>query len=136
MKYSLVIGRETLSPGLVGLSVTYAMSVTQALNFLIRMTSEVETNIVAAERLKEYVDNPQEAEFNIARTKPDKDWPQSGKIVFKKYSMKYRYCDIKGWKTHFQGKRVWLTMHVLKTYCFKEVKNYISLFIYSFNIQT
>ena len=103
MKYSLVIGRETLSPGLVGLSVTYAMSVTQALNFLIRMTSEVETNIVAAERLKEYVDNPQEAEFNIAKTKPDNDWPQTGKIVFKKYSMKYRYCDIKGWKTHFQG---------------------------------
>ena len=42
----------TVTPGLVGLSITYALSVTQTLNWLVRMSSEVETNIVAVERLQ------------------------------------------------------------------------------------
>ena len=49
-----VLGRDTLSPGLVGLSVSYALQVTQTLNWLVRMSSELETNVVAVERLQEY----------------------------------------------------------------------------------
>lgn len=33
--------------------------ITQTLNWLVRMTSEVETNIVAVERIKEYGETPQ-----------------------------------------------------------------------------
>lgn len=54
-----VLGRETLSPGLVGLSVSYALQITMALNMLVRWTSDVETNIVAVERIKEYGECPQ-----------------------------------------------------------------------------
>ena len=85
-----VLGRDSLSPGLVGLSVSYALSVTQTLNWLVRMTSEVETNIVAAERLKEYSESKTEAPWNIEDTKPKPDWPQEGRIVFKYYSTRYR----------------------------------------------
>jgi ATP-binding cassette subfamily C (CFTR/MRP) protein 1 len=53
-----VLGRD-LSPGLVGLTVSYALSITQTLNWLVRMTSDVETNIVAVERIKEYGETPQ-----------------------------------------------------------------------------
>uniref|UniRef100_A0A182YDJ2 ABC-type glutathione-S-conjugate transporter n=1 Tax=Anopheles stephensi TaxID=30069 RepID=A0A182YDJ2_ANOST len=42
-----VLGRETMNAGLVGLSVSYALQITQTLNWLVRMTSDVETNIVA-----------------------------------------------------------------------------------------
>jgi ATP-binding cassette subfamily C (CFTR/MRP) protein 1 len=42
-----------ITAGLVGLSVTYALSVTQALNWCVRMSCEIESNIVAMERIKE-----------------------------------------------------------------------------------
>ncbi|KAF9945731.1 hypothetical protein BGZ70_003646, partial [Mortierella alpina] len=44
----------SVDPGLVGLSLTYALNVTQTLNWLVRQYTEVETNIVAVERLQEY----------------------------------------------------------------------------------
>jgi len=49
-----VLQRETLSPGLVGLSISYALEVTQVLNWLVRMSSSLETDIVAVERIQEY----------------------------------------------------------------------------------
>jgi len=49
-----VLARDTLSSGLVGLSVSYALRITGALTILVRWTSDVETNIVSVERLKEY----------------------------------------------------------------------------------
>ena len=44
--------------GSLGLSVSYALSITQTLNWLVRMTSDVETNVVAVERIKEYGEVP------------------------------------------------------------------------------
>ena len=60
-----VLSKDSLSPGLVGLSVTYAMSITHTLNFLVRTATEVETNVVAAERLKEYSQTKQEAPWSL-----------------------------------------------------------------------
>ncbi len=54
------------------------------------MASEVETNIVAVERLKEYSDTPKEAEWNLEETKPKENWPNEGRIEFKAYSSRYR----------------------------------------------
>ena len=36
------------------------LQVTQTLNWMVRMTSELETNIVAVERIKEYIETPTE----------------------------------------------------------------------------
>ncbi|XP_063866337.1 multidrug resistance-associated protein 1-like isoform X3 [Scylla paramamosain] len=85
-----VLSRETIDGGKVGLSVTYALSVTQTLHWLIRMSSEVETNIVAVERIKEYTETPQEAPWDLQNTKPQVDWPQEGVVEFKNYCTRYR----------------------------------------------
>ena len=85
-----VLGRGNLTPGLVGLSVSYALSVTQTLNWLVRMTSEVETNIVAVERLKEYSESTTEAEWENKSTKPPETWPTRGNIRVQNYSTRYR----------------------------------------------
>lgn len=45
----------------VGLSISYALQISQLMSFFVRMTTEVETNIVAVERVEEYTDRPQEA---------------------------------------------------------------------------
>lgn len=60
-----VLGQETLTPGMAGLSISYALQITQTLNWLVRMTSEVETNAVAVERMKEYGETPQVCNFMI-----------------------------------------------------------------------
>ncbi|ETN71377.1 hypothetical protein NECAME_04673 [Necator americanus] len=70
-----------LSAGLVGLSVSYALNITQTLNWAVRMTSELETNIVAVERIKEYTDLTIEGAHS--KQKPPDSWPQSGKIMLK-----------------------------------------------------
>uniref|UniRef100_A0A183G4D0 ABC transporter domain-containing protein n=1 Tax=Heligmosomoides polygyrus TaxID=6339 RepID=A0A183G4D0_HELPZ len=77
-----------LTAGLVGLSVSYALNITQTLNWAVRMTSELETNIVAVERIKEYTDTPIEGAHS--RQKPADSWPQQGRIEIKNVSLRYR----------------------------------------------
>lgn len=47
-----VLARTTMEPAMAGLSISYALQISQVLSFLVRMTAEVETNIVAIERGK------------------------------------------------------------------------------------
>ncbi|XP_051631069.1 multidrug resistance-associated protein 1 isoform X6 [Manacus candei] len=85
-----VIARNKLSAGLVGLSVSYSLQITAYLNWLVRMSSEVETNIVAVERVKEYTEMEKEAEWSIEQTAPASTWPEEGKIEFRGYGLRYR----------------------------------------------
>ncbi|KAK9752490.1 ABC transporter [Popillia japonica] len=78
------------SAGNVGLSVSYALQITQTLNWLVRMTSDVETNIVAVERIKEYGETEQEAPWEIPNKKPNDSWPDNGMVEFRNYAVRYR----------------------------------------------
>ena len=40
--------------GLVGLSLSYALNVSTSLSMLVRISSDVETNMVSVERIQEY----------------------------------------------------------------------------------
>nr|CAD7197173.1 unnamed protein product [Timema douglasi] len=85
-----VLGRDTMDPGLVGLSISYAMQITQSLNMLVRQTSDIETNIVAVERIKEYAAYKQEAPWENPSHPVAPDWPQAGHVVFQDYKLRYR----------------------------------------------
>ncbi|RWS29684.1 ABC transporter ABCC1-like protein [Leptotrombidium deliense] len=82
--------RDSLTPGMVGLSLSYALTITQTLNWLVRNMTLVETNIVAVERINEYCENEMEAEWEIEDHKPPKNWPDRGSIEFKEYATRYR----------------------------------------------
>ncbi|KAG1678463.1 Multidrug resistance-associated protein 1 [Nymphon striatum] len=84
------LARETLNPAVVGLTVNYASSITMTLYFLVRSAGIVESNIVSVERLLEYTKLPQEADWDIAHTKPNKSWPRGGTITFADYQTRYR----------------------------------------------
>lgn len=79
-----------LSPGLVGLAMSYALQITQSLNWIVRQTVEVETNIVSVERVLEYANLPSEAPDVIFKKRPPIGWPAKGEISIKNYSTRYR----------------------------------------------
>ncbi|XP_076766694.1 multidrug-Resistance like Protein 1 isoform X1 [Xylocopa sonorina] len=85
-----VLNRDGIGAGVAGLSVSYALQVTQTLNWLVRMTSDVETNIVAVERIKEYGETPQEAAWKNPDFTPSPEWPNQGRVEFKDYKVRYR----------------------------------------------
>ncbi len=63
---------------------------TRALDWLVRKTSELETNIVSIERVKEYTETPTEAPHIVESRRPPHDWPDEGHIKFDYYSTRYR----------------------------------------------
>lgn len=58
-----VLARGEISGELVGLSISYSLQITGVLSFLVRLTAEVETHIVANERMEEYSNEKTEAEW-------------------------------------------------------------------------
>uniref|UniRef100_A0A8B9BLS7 ATP binding cassette subfamily C member 2 n=1 Tax=Anser brachyrhynchus TaxID=132585 RepID=A0A8B9BLS7_9AVES len=84
-----VISKGTLDGGIVGLSISSALNVTQTLNWLVRMSSELETNIVAVERVHEYTKVKTEAAW-VTEKRPPHGWPSKGEIQFIDYEVRYR----------------------------------------------
>uniref|UniRef100_A0A671NEJ6 Multidrug resistance-associated protein 1 n=1 Tax=Sinocyclocheilus anshuiensis TaxID=1608454 RepID=A0A671NEJ6_9TELE len=85
-----VMARDSLSPGIMGLSISYALQVTTSLNWLVRMSSELETNIVAVERVKEYGDTEKEAEWRLEHSTLPAGWPTTGHIEIRNFGLRYR----------------------------------------------
>ncbi|CAE6433317.1 unnamed protein product [Rhizoctonia solani] len=76
--------------GLVGLVLSYGLSTTQSLNWVVRTASEVEQNLVSVERVVNYINLEPEAPLEIPDAAPPVGWPKNGDIEFKDYSMRYR----------------------------------------------
>lgn len=85
----MVIYRKTLNGDTVGFVLSNALNITQTLNWLVRMTSEVETNIVAVERINEYIQVQSEAPW-VMEKRPPAGWPSKGEIRFSNYQVRYR----------------------------------------------
>ncbi|GAA6044266.1 hypothetical protein JCM8097_004322 [Rhodosporidiobolus ruineniae] len=81
---------HNLNAGVVGLMLSYALTTTQSLNWIVRSATEVETNIVSVERVLEYTHLTSEAPLEVADNKPAEDWPQTGSITFDHVQARYR----------------------------------------------
>ncbi|CCH58178.1 hypothetical protein TBLA_0A03800 [Henningerozyma blattae CBS 6284] len=84
------LSQGNMTPGMIGLSLSYALQITQSLNWIVRMTVEVETNIVSVERIKEYSELASEAPSIVEDKRPDVNWPQDGAVKFNHYYTRYR----------------------------------------------
>ncbi|KAF5844535.1 hypothetical protein GGP41_007571 [Bipolaris sorokiniana] len=85
-----VSSHSGLDAGWVGLAMSYALQITQSLNWIVRQTVEVETNIVSVERVLEYAALPSEAPEIISKNRPPISWPAQGAVAFNNYSTRYR----------------------------------------------
>ncbi|XP_053494146.1 multidrug resistance-associated protein 1 [Ictalurus furcatus] len=102
-----VMGKDTLSPGIVGLAVSHSLQVTGILSWIVRSWTDVENNIVSVERVKEYADTPKEAEWSSEDISLPLAWPQTGTIEFQDYGLQYRKgleFALKGISLHIQEK--------------------------------
>ncbi|KAI1501258.1 P-loop containing nucleoside triphosphate hydrolase protein [Biscogniauxia marginata] len=85
-----VTNHSGLSAGMVGLAMSYALQITTSLNWIVRQTVEVETNIVSVERVLEYARLPSEAPEIIHHHRPPVAWPANGAVQFHNFSARYR----------------------------------------------
>ena len=60
-----IIARDSISPGIAGLSLTYALNVSPMLNYAVKMTALLESNLTSVERVKEYWSTPQEVQSSF-----------------------------------------------------------------------
>ncbi|KAG0232674.1 Canalicular multispecific organic anion transporter 2 [Actinomortierella wolfii] len=86
-----VLGRQKLDASIVGLSLSYALSVTQDITWLVRSYCDLQNQLVAVERVHEMSSLNQEApaETDVDKTLPP-NWPEKGHLVFSNYSTRYR----------------------------------------------
>jgi ABC-type multidrug transport system fused ATPase/permease subunit len=86
-----VAGSDATFAGLAGLAISYALSVTQSLNWSVRMASDCEANMVAVERINEYslLECEGARETPIDATLPQ-HWPTHGQIDIRNAEMRYR----------------------------------------------
>lgn len=85
-----VLGRESLSPGLAGLVLSYTLQVADQAAYNFKIFALLETSLVAVERVKEYLNLPEEAPWRNPETQPASEWPSRGNVVFSDYSASYR----------------------------------------------
>lgn len=84
----LNIGR--IDAGAAGLSLTYAVTFTENILWLVRLYAEVQQSMNSVERVKEYLDVEQEAPPILPDSRPPIDWPSKGAVEFDNYTTRYR----------------------------------------------
>ncbi|XP_076072715.1 multidrug resistance-associated protein 1-like isoform X2 [Mytilus galloprovincialis] len=86
----VVVNKDDISPGIVGLAITYALNVTNCIEWLVKLTTNAETNIISLERIKEYSETHTEADWIVENKRPENDWPNEGNVEMDNYGVRYR----------------------------------------------
>lgn len=86
----VILNVGKIDAGAAGLSLTYALSFTETVLWLVRLYAVNEQNMNSVERIKEYLDVDQEAKAIVPESRPPANWPSQGAIQFVNYSTRYR----------------------------------------------
>uniref|UniRef100_A0A668W2X7 ATP-binding cassette, sub-family C (CFTR/MRP), member 12 n=1 Tax=Oreochromis aureus TaxID=47969 RepID=A0A668W2X7_OREAU len=87
--FVVLSSNDLISPSLKGLAISYSLQLTGMLQYVARLSIEVEARFNSAERLQEY-DCKSEAPRHVKETQIPQDWPSSGGVSFVDYKMRYR----------------------------------------------
>ncbi|KAF1319130.1 Abc transporter c family member 5, partial [Globisporangium splendens] len=87
---SLVMLRDLVSPGVVGLAFSYALSVDSSIAQLVQEWSMLEILMVSPERILEYVSVPPEGSQKPLTIEPPTQWPRQGTITFDNVMFSYK----------------------------------------------
>ncbi len=89
--YIMIGLRTTLNPVVAGFAINYVLAAVNILAFFSQNITQLETMMNAVERMKLFGSKiPTEAPFEIPETKPEPEWPQTGRIEFEHVTFTYR----------------------------------------------
>ncbi|XP_046564179.1 ATP-binding cassette sub-family C member 9-like [Haliotis rubra] len=78
------------NPAFIGLCIMYALMISALLNWLVRMTAEVEMNMNAVERIREYTLLTSEFQkHKDGNIQVSESWPEQGAVEFDEVSLRY-----------------------------------------------
>lgn len=86
----LVIFQSSVSGGFAGLAVTYALALGSSLVVFCIWQGFLSIFVVSVERIKQYLDLPQEAPAVIESNRPPVAWPKKGDIFLDHLQIRYR----------------------------------------------
>lgn len=96
---SFVLKKETIvdedelqsSANYSGMALTYLLTISSALLYAVRSSSDFEADMVSVERIRQYTDCEKEAPHDIPADKlMEKGWPSRGLVEFKDVKLRYR----------------------------------------------
>ncbi|CAK4978788.1 unnamed protein product [Aphanomyces euteiches] len=102
---SLVLMREHLNAGLIGLALNYIFTLLSYFEWCVSVLSQLETSMVGPERISEYKNVEPEAPRVISGA-VSKEWPTKGDIEFKNMGFRYKENDplvLKDVNVHIQA---------------------------------
>uniref|UniRef100_A0A668W4P3 ATP-binding cassette, sub-family C (CFTR/MRP), member 12 n=1 Tax=Oreochromis aureus TaxID=47969 RepID=A0A668W4P3_OREAU len=89
--FVVLSSNDLISPSLKGLAISYSLQLTGMLQYVARLSIEVEARFNSAERLQEYVTvRLMSCNHPSVITQIPQDWPSSGGVSFVDYKMRYR----------------------------------------------
>ncbi|XP_062153987.1 ABC transporter C family member 8-like [Alnus glutinosa] len=86
----VLLPKGVIAPGLVGLSLSYALSVTGTQIFFTRWYCYLSNYIVSVERIKQFMHIPPEPPAIVQDKRPPSSWPSKGRIELQALKIKYR----------------------------------------------
>lgn len=86
----VILSLGKIDAGSAGISLSYAITFSENMLWLVRLYSINEQNMNSVERIKEYLDVEQEAEPINEKCRPPLNWPAHGNVEFIGYSTRYR----------------------------------------------
>ncbi|KAJ2962176.1 hypothetical protein NQZ79_g2672 [Umbelopsis isabellina] len=87
--FVIILGRSWIDPGMAGLSLSYALTFTHNVLWVVRMYAVNEMNLNAIERVQEYLDVDEEPAAVIEESRPRDSWPETGSIEVENLVMQY-----------------------------------------------
>ncbi|XP_037871800.1 ATP-binding cassette subfamily C member 4 isoform X1 [Bombyx mori] len=111
----LVIDSKTIFSGNVGLAISQTLILTGMLQFGVRQTAEVISQMTSVERILQYTHIERESQWEKGERETPKGWPSNGRIEFRNCFMKYTPQDLpvlknlnlvieSGWKVGIVGR--------------------------------
>ncbi|CAA6663604.1 unnamed protein product [Spirodela intermedia] len=86
----VLLPRGAIAPGFVGLSLSYALTLTTSQVFLTRWFCNMDNHIISVERIKQYMNIPSEPPAVVEGNRPPPSWPSEGHIDLQDLQVRYR----------------------------------------------